>query len=247
MDMVNSDAFLELIWDSYAWTGWQFFEVPRTRGGRMPIPGSVNYYSGNLPLWRYSYMLPSLILQRFEVMKPFTLQTLFLMGKDYEAPWSVYETFYSFIGQMTREIIGEQQWQPEFDAIWKTRTPEDYSGSNNKQKDFERTWYHSRTPEQNTTIDEIDGEQATVSSEVMKYAERRHQSFENKIAGEDFVNRFKASLSDVDRKIIELREAGKTLAEIADQVGFAGAGTVSKHLCQIGTQYKAYAAKVEKI
>ena len=117
MGMVNSDAFLELIWDSYAWTGWQFFEVPCPRGGRMQIPGSVNHYSGDFPLWRYSYMLPSLILQRFEVMKPFTLQTLFLMGRDYEAPWSAYETFYFFIGQLTREIIGEHQWQPEFDAV----------------------------------------------------------------------------------------------------------------------------------
>ena len=51
----------------------------------------------------------------------------------------------------------------------------------------------------------------------------------------------------MDRKIVELREEGKTLAEIAEKVGFAGAGTVSKHLCQIGTQYKAYETKIEKI
>ena len=243
MGMVNSDAFLELIWDSYAWTGWQFFKVPCPREGRMQIPGSVNHYSGDFPLWRYSYMLPSLILQRFEVMKPFTLQTLFLMGRDYEAPWSAYETFYFFIGQLTREIIGEHQWQPEFDAVWENRTHEDYNGKSIKQQDFERSWNHSRAPKQNRSMDEIDGEQDDTYSEVMKYAEKRHQSFENRIAGEDFVDRFKASLSDVDRKIIELREAGMTLAEIAEQVGFAGAGTVSKHLCQIGTQYKTYAAK----
>ena len=247
IDMINSNAFLELIWDSYAWIGWQFFEVPCSRGGRMPIPGSVNYYSGDFPLWRYSYMLPSLILQRFESMKPFMLQTLFLMGKDYEAPWSAYETFYFFIEQMTKEIIGEHQWQPEFDAIWENRAPEDYSSTNIKQQDFERSWNHSRTPKQNISFDELDGDQASASPEVMKYAKKRHQSFEDRVSGEDFVNRFKASLSDVDRKIIELRESGKTLAEIAKQVGFAGAGTVSKHLCQIGTQYNAYAAQEKKI
>lgn len=240
MELVNSDVFLELIWDSYAWIAWQFFEVPHARGGRMPVPGSVNQYSGNFPLWRYAYMVPSLILKRFEVMPQFSLQTLFLMGKDYEAPWSIYETFYGFIGQMTLEIIGEQNWQPEFDVVWDTRAHEDYNGTSVKQQDFERAWNHSRTPKENVSIEDIKNDPTGTAEMVMKHAEKHHQSFEDCIAEDDMVKRFVESLPEIDQKILALRDEDKTLAEIAQAVGFASAGTVSKHLCKIGTQLKAY-------
>ena len=31
-DLINSDVFLELIWDSIAWSVWQYFEVPGADG-----------------------------------------------------------------------------------------------------------------------------------------------------------------------------------------------------------------------
>ena len=47
MELVNSDVFLELIWDSYAWISWQFFEVPmpvadacRCQGLSISIPAT---------------------------------------------------------------------------------------------------------------------------------------------------------------------------------------------------------------
>lgn len=40
MQLVNSDMFLELVWDCYAWVSWQFFKVPAPHGGYMPVPGS---------------------------------------------------------------------------------------------------------------------------------------------------------------------------------------------------------------
>ena len=242
MARVNSDTFLELIWDSYAWIGWQFFQVPAPHGGLMPVPGTVNHYSGDFPLWRYSYMLPSLILQRFETMQAFTLQTLFLMGKDYEAPWSVYETFYGFVGQLTLGIIAEQHWQEAFDVVWQNRAHEDYNGCSVKQQDFERSWTHSRKPKANESVEQTQ-EQPGTDPKVMQYAACQQQSFEDSLADADLFERFTLTLPEVDQRIIQLRQENLTLAEIAKKVGFAGAGTVSKHLCEIKTKYDAYKAQ----
>ena len=51
-ELVNSDAFLEMIWDSYAWAIWKCFLVPDKNGKRKWMPTNINYYFGNFPLWR---------------------------------------------------------------------------------------------------------------------------------------------------------------------------------------------------
>ena len=54
-ELLNTDVFLELVWDCYAWSAWQYFEVPNKDGDYRQIPGSFNSYSGDFPLWRLSY------------------------------------------------------------------------------------------------------------------------------------------------------------------------------------------------
>lgn len=96
MQLVNSDMFLELVWDCYAWVSWQFFKVPAPHGGYMPVPGSFYFYSGNFPLWRYAYITAAHIREKLDKMPEFCFQRLFSMGKDYEVPWMSYENFYDF-------------------------------------------------------------------------------------------------------------------------------------------------------
>ncbi|MCQ2058038.1 MAG: hypothetical protein MJY75_07520, partial [Bacteroidaceae bacterium] len=90
------------------------------------------------------------------------------------------------------------------------------------------------------SIEDIKNDPTGTAEMVMKHAEKHHQSFEDCIAEDDMVKRFVESLPEIDQKILALRDEDKTLAEIAQAVGFASAGTVSKHLCKIGTQLKAY-------
>lgn len=55
MKLVKEDAFLELVWDCYAWGIWQAIKVPDGKGGYKEIPGDWQHYSGDFPLWRLSY------------------------------------------------------------------------------------------------------------------------------------------------------------------------------------------------
>ncbi len=53
--MIQTDSFLELVWDCYAWSAWQFFQIPHQDGTHHDIPGDWSHYSGDFPLWRLSY------------------------------------------------------------------------------------------------------------------------------------------------------------------------------------------------
>ena len=56
-------------------------------------------------------------------------------------------------------------------------------------------------------------------------------------------DRFVQTLPDTDRKIILLRMQNDTLAEIAQKLNFANAGSVSKHLAKIRKQLEIYRKK----
>ena len=241
MRMVNFDMFLELVWDCYAWVSWQFFKVPAPHGGYMPVPGSFYLYSGNFPLWRYAYITVAHIRERLDKMPNFCFQRLFSMGKDYEVPWMPYENFYDFFGQMTTEIVAEQHWQEAFDMLWEHRAPEDYNGSSTKQQDFERSWYHSRSLEKELSLEQIRGNDAELPVNAMCHA--AVQSFEEQLLDEEQIKQFMQTLPDTDRKIILLRMQNDTLAEIAQKLNFANAGSVSKHLAKIRKQLEIYRKK----
>jgi hypothetical protein len=55
MNLIQEDAFLELVWDCYAWGIWQAIKVPDDKGGYKEIPGDWQNYSGDFPIWRLTY------------------------------------------------------------------------------------------------------------------------------------------------------------------------------------------------
>lgn len=88
--LIETDAFLELVWDCYAWSAWQFFQVPKKDGTYQDIPGDWQHYSGDFPLWRWSYEIIRHFRMKFENEMEWSFQRLFLMGMDDEFPWLTY-------------------------------------------------------------------------------------------------------------------------------------------------------------
>lgn len=58
------------------------------------------------------------------------------------------------------------------------------------------------------------------------------QSFEEQLLDEEQIKQFVQTLPDMDRQIIMLRMQNDTLAEIAQKLNFANAGSVSKRLAK---------------
>lgn len=83
MDMIKSDAFVELVWDCYAWSVWQYFQVPSKDGTYKDIPVDWQNYSGDFPLWRLSYEILKYFRYKFETELEWGFQRLFLLGKDF--------------------------------------------------------------------------------------------------------------------------------------------------------------------
>ena len=85
--LIESEVFLELVWDCYAWSAWQFFQVPGKGVAKRDIPGDWSNYSGDFPLWRLSYEIIKYFRQKFETEMEWSFQRLFLMDKDSELPF----------------------------------------------------------------------------------------------------------------------------------------------------------------
>ncbi|MBQ8616131.1 MAG: hypothetical protein IJ418_01340, partial [Clostridia bacterium] len=99
--MINNDAFLELIWDCYAWAAWQYILVPGKNGEYRPIPGDWRNYSGDFPIWRIAYTLVHHFKQIMEKRTNWTLQRLFDLKKDQELPWLGWGQFSNIVAVMT--------------------------------------------------------------------------------------------------------------------------------------------------
>lgn len=103
--LIESDSILELVWDCYAWSAWQFFQVPVKGGTFHSIPGDWSNYSGDFPLWRLSYEIIKHFREKFETEMEWSFQRLFLMGDGDELPWLSYKHFGNMVGNLTDMIV----------------------------------------------------------------------------------------------------------------------------------------------
>lgn len=235
--LIESDAFLELVWDCYAWAAWQFFQVPFKNGTYHDIPGDWQHYSGDFPLWRLSYEIIRHFRKKFETEMEFSFQKLFLMGSEAQLPWFSYKQFSNLIGNLTDMIVAEQNWQPTIDTVWKERQPDDYNrGQNTNKRDFMRSWYHSRTAKQ-VSLEDIYDTGVKLDSKMLYDISDPRASFESDLVTTTDMDRFKTTLSEQDKQILQMRYHEYSLKEIADAVGFKTPSAVYKHIESLAGRY----------
>gem|GEM_PF-6305104 len=112
MKLIEEDAFLELVWDCYAWAIWQAIQVPDGKGGYKEVPGSWQNYSGYFPIWRMSYHIVSLFRMMYETRMDWSFQRLFMEFRNEELPWMDWPHFSNLIFNLTEMIVREQKLQP---------------------------------------------------------------------------------------------------------------------------------------
>lgn len=237
--MIQSDSFPELVWDCYAWAAWQFFQVPKKGGGHQDIPGDWQNYSGNFPLWRMSYLIVVHFRQKFETEMDWSFQNLFLAPPEHEIAWLTYQQFSNLIGNLTDLIVKEQNWQPMFDEIWRARQPEDYNGNGSQNRDFMRSWTHSRTAP-TVSLEQLQEEGVSVDGDVLYDIPDPRSEFESRVMDKMKIEDFKRRLSEADMKILELRAAGYSYKEIAEAAGFKTPSAVSKRIQRIAEQFENF-------
>ena len=241
--LINDDIFLELVLDCTAWAVWQYFEVPdKKKGGYREIPGTDMNYSRDFPIWRLAYVMLPYLRQKFET-NGLSFQSLFNMTPDMEVPYFSYKQFGNLIGNLVPIIVKEQNWQPMIDEAWNNRTPEDYSEYYSQAKaDFTRTWDHSRTKVgKMLSIEEL-AEKAEEADSIFDIPDPRSQ-FETRILDNLAISEFTSTLSERDMKILELKNCGYSVTEIAPLVGYQSHSAVVKRLKKITDLYDDFVSK----
>ena len=239
MEVIKNDMFLLLVWDCFAWSAWQFFQVPNKDGTYKDIPGDWKNYSGDFPLWRLSYEIIKHFRKKFETEMDWSFQRLFLMDRDDEHPWLTYQQFSNLIGNLTDMIVAEENWQPMIDEFWNNRNPDDYSGSSVHKRDFNRSWYHDRN-HKHLSIEEIAETGAMIDGEMLFDIPNPAAEFETKVLQKIGIEQFERRLTEQDKQILRMRMDGCSLKDIAAAVGFKTPRAVSKHIEKIAGAYEDY-------
>ena len=242
--LINDDVFLQLIWESYAWSVWQFIQVPR-RDGYGNIPGKWTDYSGDFPLWRLCFVIQNYFRKKFEYEMEWSFQKLYMMPKEMQIPWLTYQQFSNLIGNLTDMIVEEQNWQPMIDEIWKNRQIEDYSERKSTYKrDFINKWYCSCDKKKSPIfLDEAIKSGEEISEELLVQLPSPREDFETRILSKQKVEAFFETLDGKDKRILQMRMDGCTLEQIAKFAGYKTPSAVYKRIQKIATAYEDFVSK----
>lgn len=238
-ELVNSDAFLEMIWDSYAWAIWNCFLVPDKNGKRKWMPTNINYYSGNFPLWRLAYTIMNHIRKKLEDDQILTFSRLLCLRPGMEFSWCTTAQFDALVCTLTLKIIEEQDWQPMIDELWLNRTVEDFDETrvSRERIDSYRKWHHTRT-NVGTPVS-IEQMQEDCEDWTKDIADPNGE-FEHEVLNELRLKSFMETLSELDREILNLKMQGMTDQKIAEKVGFKNHSAVVKRRKQIAEHFQKY-------
>lgn len=199
--------------------------------------GWKEHYTGYSPVWRLSYALP-LWAKGVEKLRGWGVQALFALPPDYEIPFCDPEDVCQVMKQVVEQTIEEQGWGPMLEVIRDMPCEEDFEKwDTNVRKDFLRKWYHTRSKRvQTVSLEEcMEDEDSNIHS-----LPALEGDFTEQVESEDFCRRFKATLSQKDMSILELRVEGYTLEEIADRLGYKTHSAVVKRMEAIKKRFIQY-------
>ncbi|CAK7012709.1 MAG: hypothetical protein DELT_03222 [Desulfovibrio sp.] len=227
IESIKGDPFLKEIADAMAGLAFPHF------GFR----GWIEHYTGYTPAWQLAYALP-LWAQGVEQETGWGVQALFRTLPHTAFPFPDAGYVKEVMRRVVKRAVEENGWQPILDVVKEMPCEEDFMRWDTKvRKDFLRKWYHTRSKRVKTVSLE-----ACMEDEGHGVYQVRDKSagFEDRIAGEDYIQRFKALLPQKDVKILELRMAGFTYGEIADRLGYKNHSGVIKRMQAIKKKFIQY-------
>lgn len=128
------------------------------------------------------------------------------------------------------EVIGVAREYPCFEDF-------DFRKSNQKT-DFIRKWYHTRTKHPMISLEEFQEAYADTHGGQEHEEPDLSVDVEETAVAQALVDQFKATLSEKDMQILEMRTNGDTLEEIAEKLGYKNHNGVLKRIRKIGRAYE---------
>jgi len=227
---IQGDAFLSEIMDAVAALAFPHFG----------FGGWKEHYTGYFPVWQLSYSL-LLWAPLLESETGWGLQRLFQLPPTESLPFFDSDYIKVAMRRVVARGIAVKGWKPILDVVREMPCEEDFEPWNtNVRKDFLRKWYHTRSKRvQMVSLESCLDEDGHGIHEIADAS----VDFEERIVAEDYVQRFKARLSEKDMRILELRVDGYTYEEIAGRFGYKNHSGVIKRIQSIARAFEQYRAE----
>ncbi|MDL2325117.1 hypothetical protein LJC61_08265 [Ruminococcaceae bacterium OttesenSCG-928-A16] len=220
MAIYNSLHFMETVSDGMANMVWKHFG----------IKASMETFSGYYPFWMLARLGAWIAIAEEFGFNTYSLGTA---SKNFAIPvlsWEQAESYFAQFVEIFRQRYPLDKW---IEVVKQHPCHEDYEPSrwSKGRIDFYRKWYHSRSITKVSFVGET-WEWERLKSDLFD----PWNSIDFKL---DYEN-FKQTLSEKDRKVIELLYSGYTQVEIAKILGYANHSAVSKRAAKIAKNYRTY-------
>ncbi len=229
-DLIESDLFRLLIVDAVAYMVWPY----------MGFTEYMEVYSGDDPAWRFAHS-PEIWVQELidEGVLPSAESFLRNANEDfgYVPEGEIDEVLRIIVPQaMERHHIGEV-----IQVAQEYRCFEDFDFRKSNQKtDFIRQWYHTRTKHPQISLEAYRENYAENHDGQEWDAPDTLEDVQEAVVSQATVEQFKATLSEKDMAILEMRMQGYTLEEIAAKLVYKNHSGVLKRIRKIGQAYEAF-------
>ena len=249
IEVVESDLFLLLIIDAYAYLVWPY----------LGVKGFMEAYSGFDPIYGVAHS-PGIWVQEMLDQK-YICSTgtfykrsleLFHQRKDDTLDYTPIPVINAILEKIVPSAMKRHHLYEMIEAVKEMRCPEDFDYRPSHQKiDFYRAWYHTRSPHAECSLEKVREKQFNLEESGAANSNRPFlhtpfkQGFSDRSAEDAIIERldrerFQASLTPTDQQILELRTEGRTMEEIAKAVGFETHSAVQKRLKKIRNAYQEY-------
>lgn len=236
IELIESDFFLEVIIDMYAYMVWNCL-YPQVY---------LEIYSGYDPIWKLVHQAPIWIKLLIDERIIFTVEQLCKWSKsnrEIEMDFVSLEEATLIMNYIVAKYIVQNNLREIIKVIEENRCEEDFDFRNSRQKtDFLRKWYHTRTNHPSISLEEWQ-ENYKEKHNGIEYEIADDVNVENDVVDQIIVDEFLSTLSDKDRRILELRIDGISYERIAELLGYKNHSGVIKRIQKIGVLFQKYTGK----
>lgn len=229
-EFIESDLFKLLIIDATAYMVWHY----------MGYSEYMEVYSGYDPAWVFAHCPDYWIKEMTDEGIIPTVSQLFQNCNDNFGYVSENE-----IDIYLQYIVPKVMQKHNMNAVIETAEEfscfEDFDFRNSRQKiDIYRKWYHTRTKHPMMSLEEFKENYAESHNGQEWDEPDSSQDIEESITSKTLVEQFKATLTEKDMTILQMRMNGNTLEEIARQLGYKNHSGVLKRIRKIGLAYEKF-------
>jgi len=229
-DLIESDLFRLLIVDAVAYMVWPY----------MGFTEYMEVYSGDDPAWRLAHC-PEIWVRELTGQGILPTAESFLRNANEEFGYVPEDEINAALRIIVPEAMNRHHITEVIQVAQEFRCFEDFDFRKSNQKtDFIRRWYHTRTRHPQISLEGFRETYAENHDGQEWGAPDLSQDVQEAVVSQATVDQFKATLSEKDMAILEMRLQGYTLDEIAAKLGYKNHSGVLKRIRKIGQAYEAF-------